>query len=138
VASADSDDAGLTYISISQDTRIDGGLGVGSTSTNPEAKTIEIADHAGTPSAPSGGALLYASSGELVGMDDAGNTTTLTPHNFSLIPNGPSEPLAWSYYSERDGRAVNVDMMKLARLVEELTGEQLVYIADHGRVGRPR
>jgi len=74
--------------------------------------------------------LLYASSGELVGMDDAGNTTTLTPHNFSLIPGGPSEPLAWSYYSERDGKAINVDMLKLARLVEELTDEQLVYIAD--------
>jgi hypothetical protein len=107
-----------------------GGLYVGGFGTDPEAKTIEIADHAGTPSTPSGGALLYASSGELVGMDDAGNTTTLTPHNFSLIPDGPSEPLAWSYYSERNGKAVNVDMMKLARLVEELTGEQLVYIEE--------
>lgn len=92
---------------------------------------LHLADLFSTPpSTPSSGALLYASSGELVGMDDAGNTTTLTPHNFSLIPDGPSEPLAWSYYSERDGKAINVDMLKLARLVEELTDEQLVYIVN--------
>jgi hypothetical protein len=38
--------------------------------------------------------------------------------------------MAWSYYSEKDGKAINIDMMKLARLLEKLTGEKLVYIGD--------
>ena len=68
-----------------------------------------------------------ASSSELKVRDEAGNTTTLSPHNFSGIPEGPSEEMAWAFYSERDGKYVNVDMLKLARLVEKLTGEKLVY-----------
>jgi hypothetical protein len=75
-----------------------------------------------------GDACLYANGDELIGMDDAGNKTTLTPHTFDLVE--PSEPLAWCYHSERAGRVVEVDMMRLARLVEELSGEQLVYIRD--------
>jgi hypothetical protein len=72
-----------------------------------------------------------AASSELRVRDEAGNTTTLSPHNFSLIPEGPSEPMAWAFYSEReiDGKVhkINVDQLKLARAVEKLTGEQLVY-----------
>ena len=60
-------------------------------------------------------------------LDSNGNITTLSPHNFSLIPEGPSENMAWSYYSERAGNKINVDMLKLARLVEKITGEKLVY-----------
>jgi hypothetical protein len=91
---------------------------------------VTISNQSETPGTPGDGALLYASGGELIGMDGDGNTTTLTPHNFSLIPGGPSEEMAWSYYSERDGKAVNVDIMRLARLVEELTGEKLIYICE--------
>jgi len=77
---------------------------------------------------------LYAedvsSSSELKVRDEAGNVTVLSPHNFSLIPDGPSEPMAWSYYSEKNGTKINVDMLKLARLLEQLTGETLVYIEE--------
>ena len=77
------------------------------------------------------GVLLYsedvAASAELKARDEAGNVATLTPHNFSLIPEGPSEEMAWSFFGERGEKAVNVDMLKLARLVEKLTGEKLVY-----------
>ena len=80
-----------------------------------------------------GGGVLYSedvtASAEFKVMDEAGNSTTLSPHNFSLIPNGPSEDMAWAYYSERGGRKVNVDMLKLARLVEQISGEKLVYEA---------
>lgn len=69
-------------------------------------------------------------SSELKVLDEAGNVTTLSPHNFSLIPGGASEPMAWSFYSERDGKKINVDMLKLARLLEKLTGEKLVYIEN--------
>ena len=77
------------------------------------------------------GVILYAqdvsTSSELKVRDEAGNVTTLSPHNFSLIPDGASEEMAWAYYSERDGKKINVDMLKLARMVESLTGEKLIY-----------
>lgn len=77
------------------------------------------------------GVVLYSqdvsASAELRVRDEAGNITTLSPHSFPLIPGGPSEPMAWAYYSERDGRRINVDMLKLARLVEKLSGEKLVW-----------
>jgi hypothetical protein len=79
------------------------------------------------------GITLYAedvsSSSELKVRDEAGNVTTLSPHNFDLIPEGPSEEMAWSYYSERDGKRINVDMLKAIRLLEQLTGEKLVHMA---------
>jgi hypothetical protein len=77
------------------------------------------------------GVILYAedvsASSELKVRDEAGNVTTLSPHNFSMIPEGASEDMAWAYYSERNGKRINVDMLKLARMVEKLTGEKLVY-----------
>lgn len=77
------------------------------------------------------GVVLFAAdisnSSELRVRDEAGNTTTLSPHAFPLIPGGPSEPMAWAYYSERDGRRINVDMLRVVRLLEQLTGEKLVY-----------
>jgi hypothetical protein len=78
-----------------------------------------------------GGVLLYSddvsSSAELKVRDEAGNVTTLSPHNFTGIPSGRSEQQAWAYYSEKDGRYINVDMLRLARLVEKLSGEKLIY-----------
>ena len=60
-------------------------------------------------------------------MDGAGNVTSFSPHNFSLAPR--SEPMAWSYWSENRsvGRRINVDMLRVVRLVERLSGERLVY-----------
>jgi len=79
------------------------------------------------------GVVLYAedvsASSELKVRDEAGNVTTLSPHNFELIPEGPSEEMAWSYYSERDGKRINVDMLKAIRLLEQITGEKLVHMA---------
>lgn len=101
--------------------------------TSPASATASLVLFNGT--APTGsvvnGVVVFAqdvaSSSELRVRDEAGNVTTLSPHNFSLIPGGPSEDMAWSYYSERGDRKVNIDMMKLARAVERLTGEKLVY-----------
>ncbi|MFQ5639525.1 MAG: right-handed parallel beta-helix repeat-containing protein [bacterium] len=69
-----------------------------------------------------------AASAELKVRDEAGNVTTLSPHNFSEIPEGKSEPMAWAFHSKNKNGAINVDMLKLARLVEKLSGEKLVYI----------
>ena len=90
----------------------------------------------GTPSSsPTDGVVLYTSGGnaELVVRDEAGNTTTLSPHNDSMIEGGFSHPLAWGYYSEkREGTnivgRINVDMFHVVKLVEQLTGEKLLYI----------
>lgn len=71
-----------------------------------------------------------AGSSELKVRDEASNITTLSPHNFELIPDGPSEDLAWSYYSQRDGKTINVDMLKALRVLEQISGEKLVYIEE--------
>ena len=110
-----------------------GNILIGGTST-PTSSVGNLVLHNGT--VPTGsatnGVILYSedvtASAELKVRDEAGNITVLSPHNFSGIPEGPSEPLAWAHYTERDGNYVNVDMLKLARLVEKLTGEKLVYM----------
>jgi len=85
------------------------------------------------PSGPTNGVALYAqdvsTSSELKVVDEADNVTTLSPHNFSIC-GGPSEDMAWAYYSENGGKKINVDMLKLARLVEDLSGEKLVYTEE--------
>ena len=70
-----------------------------------------------------------AGSHELQVMDEAGNTTTLSPHNFSLIGDR-SEDMAWSFYSERNSLAINADMAKAMRIVERLSGEKIIHIKD--------
>ena len=130
---APSGTAGNT-ISFTQAMTLDssGNLLIG-TDTTPTSSAGNIVLKNGT--APTGnatdGIILYAedvsTSSELKVRDEAGNVTTLSPHNFSLIPDGASEEMAWAYYSERDGKKINVDMLKLARMVESLTGEKLVY-----------
>ena len=95
-------------------------------------------------------------SGEVYATDAAGNHTLLSPHNFQYIPDGKSEDHAWAYLSEKttpttrkdandkdevdtdrkDGDSfsyVNVDMMKVVREVEKLTGTKLVYTGKDGK-----
>jgi len=135
-----SPDADIRFETVSNGTlserlRIDssGNLLIAGTGT-PTSSVGNLVLYNGT--APTGnatdGVILYAedvsSSSELKVRDEAGNVTTLSPHNFDLIPEGPSEDMAWSYYSERDGKRINVDMLKAVRLLEQLTGEKLVHI----------
>ena len=113
----------------------DGGTNLGSTLVR--WGDINMKEHLNifNGTAPTGsltnGVILYAedvaSSSELKVRDEAGNITTLSPHNFDLIPQGPSEDMAWSYYSEKDGKRINVDMLKAVRVLERLSGEQLVF-----------
>jgi hypothetical protein len=110
-------------------------LGVGATSYGSADKAIAIGNAGTVPSSSiTDGVLLYAEdvsdSSELKVRDEAGNVTTLSPHHFELA--SKSEPMAWSFYSENHniGKKINVDMLKIVRLLEDLTGEKLVYIAD--------
>ena len=114
----------------------DGNVGIG---TNNEDIASEYVLTIGNGTIPStsatNGVRLYAedvaASSELKVRDEAGNISTLSPHNFSLLPNGPAEQLSWAYYSEHapSGTAINVDMLEVVREVEKLSGKNLVYKA---------
>lgn len=99
-------------------------LAIKTTMPGHQPPTVPIAD----------GVLLFAQdvseSAELKVMDEAGNTTTLSPHSFILT--NKSEPMAWSFFSENKnlGYKINIDMLKAIRTIEELSGEKLVYIQD--------
>ncbi|XLQ19853.1 MAG: tail fiber protein [Candidatus Moraniibacteriota bacterium] len=112
-----------------------GNVGIGSNNYGTNADNILTISNSIAPTTSiTDGIQLFAvdqsGSHELRVRDEAGNTTTLSPHNFSNIPGGQSEELAWSYYSEKDNKSINVDMTKTVRLIEKLTGQQLIYITD--------
>ena len=101
-----------------------------------------------------------SNTGEVYATDNAGNHSLLSPHSFKYIPDGKSSDNAWSYLSEKttpiketvtetiDGKKVtkevekierkdgdnftyvNVDMMKVVREVEKLTGTKLIYTGN--------
>jgi len=74
-------------------------------------------------------------SGEIIVIDSSGNSTTISPHNFEVIPDGASEDLAWSYYSRKgdtennfdNTKYISADITKVIRKVENLTGDKLIY-----------
>ena len=109
-----------------------GGGSLTSNLVHVDSNNLYLYNTAAAPTPAGSRVALYAepvgATSELKVIDEAGNRTVLSPHNFSLIPEGASEPLAWSYYSEQGDRAINVDMLKMARLLEQITGEKIVYI----------
>lgn len=64
-----------------------------------------------------------ASSSELKVRDEAGNISTLSPHNFTGIPKGRFGKLSWAFYGEKDGEFINVDMEKALRTIEQQSKE---------------
>jgi hypothetical protein len=113
-------------------------------SSSPASATRSFVIFNGT--APTGsvtnGVILYAedvsTSSELKVRDEAGNITTLSPHNFSQIPEGPSEDMAFSYYSEKDNKYINVDMLAVVRELEKLSGKQFVYTGSKKRTRKTK
>ena len=112
-----------------------GNLLVGGTAT-PASSTGNLCLFNNT--APSGsvsnGIVLYAedvSTSELRVRDEAGNVTTLSPHNFDMLEE-KSDPMAWAYYAKNVfvGKEISVDMMKVIRAVEKLTGETFIKVRD--------
>jgi len=111
---------------------VTGNLGIGTTTFDATADNVLTFGNATAPAASiADGVQLWAedvaSSSELRVRNEAGAITTLSPHNFTLIPGGPSESMAWSHYSVKDDIAINADITHALRLVENLTGEKLVY-----------
>ncbi|XLQ20013.1 MAG: tail fiber protein [Candidatus Moraniibacteriota bacterium] len=112
-----------------------GNMAIGSENYGTDANNLLTISSSVAPTASiTDGIQLFAvedaGSHELRVRDEAGNVTTLSPHNFSDIPAGASEDMAWAYRSERDEKIINVDMTKAMRFIEKLTGEKLVYITD--------
>lgn len=73
-----------------------------------------------------------AASSELRVRDEAGNVTTLSPHNVSLYTPDPSQIFPWSYYSRSGflGKELNVDMYGAIAALEKLTGKTFIYSRD--------
>lgn len=121
-------------VKINGDFQTTGSIGIGATSYGGGTSTLALVNGTIPTASIANGVLLYAQdvsvSSELKVRDEAGNITTLSPHNFSLT--SKSEPMAWSYYSENQhvGQKINVDMLKAVRLIEEISGEKLVYLSN--------
>ncbi|MEM6262097.1 MAG: hypothetical protein AAGI38_06280 [Bacteroidota bacterium] len=105
-----------------------GNLGIGTTSPEGRLHVNGNIIVSGAATAVANQTGLLRSGNELVPFDAAGNQTVISPHNFSGIPNGPSEEMAWAFYSQRNGLQINVDMARAIRLVEALSGEQLIFL----------
>ena len=60
---------------------------------------------------------IYAASGSLYAYDSSGQATMLTSHD--------KQTGEWIFYSKnvKTGRVVRVDMERMVRVIEELTGE---------------
>ncbi len=99
--------------------------------TFKETGEIEIYNGTAPGSSVTNGVQLYSedvsSSSELKVRDEAGNVTTLSPHNFSIADR--SEPMAWAYYSKNPfvGKEINVDMMQVVKAVEQLSGQSFIH-----------
>jgi len=85
---------------------------------------------------PNDGIVMWASDtgfgAELLARDENGNKTRLAPHDFDIAPR--SEDIAWAFTSSNDniGKKINVDMLRVMRVIERLSGEKLVYIEGLG------
>jgi len=114
----------VEFLRLTKDKQL--GLGVsdpGGTSGQPGDTVIHLANATNEPDGTlnDGGALLYASGGELYVYDANGNATLISPHN---------EDGKWVFRStnKNTGRHYEVDMEKLIALVEKLTGEEIARI----------
>ena len=103
---------------------IAGGGNVGIGTNNPDYK-LEVhgpifIGNASTPPVIGGKAGLFNSGGELFSQDGAGNSTHISPHN--------PDTGEWIFYSKniKTGRVVRVNMERLIKKLEQLTGEQYI------------
>jgi hypothetical protein len=114
-----------------------GNIGIGATTFGTSAAgVLAIKNNTAPSSSPADMIQLYAedvaASSELKVRDEAGNVTTLSPHNFSLFQPDKSYVFPWSYYSRNGyiGKEINVDMCGVVKAIEELSGKKFMYIRD--------
>jgi len=118
-----------------------GNFGIGTKQFGNGTRALSFTNGTVPNSSITDGVMLYSEDGnstsELKVRDEAGNVTTLSPHNFNMT--SKSEPMAWSFYSENHaiGQKINVDMLRTIRLLEKITGEKLVYIESLSDDNKP-
>ncbi len=110
-----------------------GVVGIGTTAFPSGTAGLVFADGTALSSLGTNTAGLYANdvagTVEMFAIDEGGSATQISPHNFTLFTPDSAEIFPWSYYSENRylGEEVNVDVARLARAVETLTGQQFVF-----------
>ncbi len=97
-----------------------GNVGIGTTAHDWKlevAGAVMLEDLASTPTHQTSHSGIYSVSQSLYAIDGAGNSTLLSPHD--------KESGEWIYYSKnvKTGRIVQVDMERMVRAIEKLTGE---------------
>ena len=99
-----------------------GNVGIGTTNQFGNGEGILSLKNANTNPSMTlmNAAALYASSGELFAYDAAGNATQISPHD--------KETGEWIFYSKniKTGRVVKINMEKLVKKFEEMTGESFI------------
>lgn len=115
-----------------------GNIGVGVTTWGTSATRTMAFTNSGTApsSSPADMVQLYcadvSSSAELRVRDEAGNVTTLGPHDFVLYEPDDADPYPWTYHAENAmiGTEISVDMSGAIRALEALTGKKFIHIRD--------
>ena len=114
-----------------------GNLGLNTTTFgNNAAHVFGIGNGTAPTSSPADMVHMWAEdvsdSSELKARDEAGNTPTLTPHNFSLFEPSEDYYYPWSYYARNPllGREINVDMYGAISDLEKLTKKKYIYTRD--------
>jgi len=114
-----------------------GNLGLNTTTFgNNAANVFGIGNGTAPTSSPADMVHMWAedvsSSSELKVRDEAGNVTTLSPHNFSLFEPSEDYYFPWSYHSRNPllGREINVDMYGAISDLEKLTKKKYIYTRD--------
>jgi hypothetical protein len=127
--------AGIPTERLRVDSNGDIGIGTSVFGTNA-AKVLGIGNGTVPASSPADMIQLYAEEisgfSELKARDEAGNTPTLSPHNFTLFEPDSSYVYPWSYYSKNAyiGKQINVDMYGAIQAIEQLTGKKFIYVKD--------
>jgi len=122
---------GITSVAADATPELGGNLDANSLNIN-NVGTISIGtngDPGTDPSTDSGVGYIYAkgATAELFVKDGAGNITQISPHN---------EHAEWIYYSEnvKTGKRVKVNMEKMIRRLEEITGETFFEIDEPNKL----
>jgi len=122
---------GITSVAADATPELGGNLNANSYNIN-NVSTISVATNGnpGTdPATDSGVGYIYAkgATAELFVKDGAGNITQISPHN---------QEAEWIYYSEnvRTGKRVKVNMEKMIRRLEEITGETFFEIDEPNKL----
>jgi hypothetical protein len=95
-----------------------------------ETTGLQISNAATIPDSPSAGSIrIWSQSGEGKIMDESGNVTTFSPHNTDGIVVDADDvyPVTVHHKNPYLGIEQWIYLSKLARLVEKLTGEKIIY-----------